>query len=61
MKKKIVKKVFPETVEAVEKRLCPFCGESVDGNKFRDDLSVKEFMISGLCQKCQDKTFDGKK
>jgi hypothetical protein len=26
-------------------------------NLFRDDLSFKEFGISGMCQKCQDKTF----
>lgn len=57
MNKKIVKKVFPGFVEAVEQRICPFCGVKVDPTKFRDALSVKEFMISGLCQKCQDETF----
>lgn len=31
------------------------CGEPIKG--FRDDLSVKEFGISGLCQKCQDSVF----
>jgi len=25
--------------------------------KFRDDLSIKEYGISGMCQTCQDKTF----
>lgn len=24
---------------------------------FRDDISAKEFRISGLCQKCQDSIF----
>ena len=34
---------------------CVRCGESaVD---FRDELSRKEFGISGFCQKCQDKIF----
>ncbi len=37
--------------------LCPFCNEKVERKDFRDDLSWKEFGISGLCQKCQDKTF----
>ena len=27
---------------------------------FRDDMSFKEFLISGLCQRCQDESF-GKK
>jgi hypothetical protein len=26
---------------------------------FRDDLSRKEYTISGLCQKCQDSVFGG--
>lgn len=25
--------------------------------EFRDDISRREFTISGLCQKCQDKVF----
>ena len=36
---------------------CVKCGESaVD---FRDELSRKEFSISGFCQKCQDEIFGG--
>lgn len=27
--------------------------------KFRDDLSKREYTISGLCQKCQDRIFGG--
>jgi hypothetical protein len=34
---------------------CVSCGKPAD--KFRDELSRKEFQISGLCQDCQDKTF----
>lgn len=34
---------------------CPTCGNAIGG--FRDDLSVKEFSISGMCQKCQDSVF----
>lgn len=31
------------------------CGWVITG--FRDDLSAKEYAISGLCQECQDKIF----
>lgn len=38
--------------------ICPFCKEKVDPDSFRDELSRKEFRISGLCQKCQDEFYD---
>ena len=41
--------------ESQEKRVCVFCGDEIKG--FKDELSWKEYSISGLCQKCQDKTF----
>ena len=34
------------------------CGKQIWSNEFRDDVSRKEFEISGLCQACQDKTFE---
>ena len=34
---------------------CPLCGQSAVS--FRDELSVKEYRISGLCQSCQDQVF----
>jgi len=41
-----------------DKGICPWCGKEVDPRtEFRDPLSVKEFTISGLCQKCQDSVF----
>jgi predicted RNA-binding Zn-ribbon protein involved in translation (DUF1610 family) len=39
-----------------EKGICPFCGKKVI-KRFKDRKSAKEFKISGICQKCQDKTF----
>ena len=42
---------------AKEEGICVFCHEEIDMEDFRDGLSIKEFKISGLCQKCQDKTF----
>jgi hypothetical protein len=49
---------FNEEVDRLEKELCPFCSEAIDESKFRDELSRKEFTISGLCQKCQDDVFN---
>ena len=57
MNEEIMKQVFPKAVAAVKEGICPFCHQKVDTNSFRDDLSRKEFGISGLCQKCQDDTF----
>lgn len=56
-------------VDNVEMGLCPLCGKAVDkprhnndgvfvsNGEFRDDLSIREFNISGLCQACQDNVF----
>ena len=38
--------------------ICPFCKKSVKIDEFHDELSLKEYTISGLCQKCQDEFFD---
>lgn len=43
--------------ESIEADICSWCGESVTG--FSDELSRKEYSISGFCQVCQDKTFGG--
>ena len=40
---------------AMDKQLCVIFGS--DANHFTDDLSRKEYGISGMCQTCQDKTF----
>lgn len=49
--KKIGGKLFGETPEGC----CPCCKAKIGA--FRDTLSQQEFKISGMCQKCQDKTF----
>ena len=36
---------------------CVSCKEEAIG--FTDDISQKEYTISGLCQTCQDKVFGG--
>ena len=36
---------------------CPFCGKEVKETDFRNEISKKEFKISGLCQSCQDEVY----
>ena len=40
---------------AAKQGICTWCKKPIDG--FRDDLSEKEWDISGMCQECQDKSF----
>ncbi len=37
--------------------ICPLCGETIDPNEFTDDLSRREYQISGICRKCMDDIF----
>lgn len=37
---------------------CRTCNEPI--TDFRDELSEREFRISGMCQKCQDEVFNEK-
>lgn len=46
-----------EMFERKNDNKCPFCGRDMSDAKFRDELSEREFRISGLCQKCQDEIF----
>lgn len=42
-------------VEALHAGRCPTCNAEIEG--FRDEVSKREFEISGMCQKCQDVVF----
>lgn len=55
MNRSLVGAIFPEVIERVDRGMCAM-GEHPVG-EFRDELSKKEFGISGMCQSCQDKTF----
>ena len=46
---------FNQEMDNVNKGVCGFCGGEITG--FKDELSKREFTISGLCQSCQDKAF----
>ena len=42
---------------------CVSCGKSIHlassiTKAFRDDISLREYSISGLCQQCQDRVFE---
>ena len=48
---------FDRELNKIEKGECPICGEVIVMEDFKDELSIKEFTISGMCQKCQDSIF----
>lgn len=48
---------FDEELQAIKEKKCPLCKKYIGCNEFRDRLSIKEYYISGLCQKCQDDMF----
>jgi len=39
---------------------CPTCGHADPANTIRDNISLVEFNLSGLCQDCQDRIFGGR-
>ena len=47
--------LMPHLADRVINGCCTFCNITLDA--FRDELSAKEYSISGMCQTCQDKTF----
>ena len=49
--------LFPERAKLKAEGKCPICKEVVDMDGFTDELSKKEYGISGLCQTCQDRVF----
>lgn len=45
--------------ESIQKEICAICHKKIDPKtEFRDNLSLKEYRISGMCQECQDKIFE---
>ena len=43
--------------EAITSKPCTCCGSAVTLDSVVDELSLKEFHISGMCQTCQDSVF----
>ena len=48
---------FGAQVNLVELGKCPFCRKPIIQTDFRNEISLREFKISGLCQKRQDDVF----
>lgn len=50
------KSAFGHTLtEALAGQICAICGRPA--TQFRDDLSAREYEVSGLCQECQGEIF----
>jgi len=59
MNKELLKEFgFGKEVELVEHGFCPFCKQPITMEEFKDEISKREYKISGLCQKCQNIYFD---
>lgn len=50
---------FGAEVKDIEQGHCPICKSPIDTTTFQDAISLREFQISGMCQNCQDKSFNG--
>lgn len=49
---------FTKEINLTKQGKCPLCGKKIDTKtEFRDELSMREYEVSGLCQKCQDEVF----
>ncbi len=44
-------------VESIKSDKCVFGDPPHDAKEFRNEISRKEYTISGMCQKCQDSIF----
>lgn len=59
MNKDILKQLgFTKELNRISIGFCPLCNNKIYLDEFKDTLSEKEYRISGLCQKCQDKMFE---
>ena len=47
--------IYPERRERMAVGICVICKKPITG--FRDEISAKEYRISGMCQECQDSVF----
>lgn len=52
-----LRKMFPTQLKNIDEGKCASCGKLIVATEFRDDISVKEYGISGMCQECQDGVF----
>lgn len=55
--RKPVFNIYPKFKERIVYNVCPICLTKITYDSFRDEISRKEYSVSGLCQECQDKVF----
>lgn len=48
---------FVHMAQLIDNDKCPHCEKDIKEEEFKDELSKKEYSISGMCQKCQDEIF----
>ena len=48
---------FPNAYEEQQAGICPICKSSISLDSFKDVLSIQDYAITGLCQKCQDRIY----
>jgi hypothetical protein len=51
-----ISELFPKETKNRSEGLCATCGNTP--GDFKDEISEKEFKITGMCQACQDGLFD---
>lgn len=55
----ITKMMFPTAQIRINAGRCPLCNNKINGvDDFKDELSIREYSISGMCAACQNKTFN---
>ena len=47
---KPVFQLFPRMADRVINGVCTSCAEFIESDEFDDEISAKEFSISGMCQ-----------
>lgn len=53
--KDFIEGVFPGTAQAIAENKCPMCKKPI--GEFKNEISKREYLISGMCQACQDEVF----
>jgi len=56
---KPVFKTNPTMIPDIQQGNCVWCHKPVKENEFTDELSKKEYSVTGMCQVCQDNMFNG--
>ena len=54
---KVYFRISPIARKHVEDNECPTCFSAIRDEDFKNEISKREYTISGMCQSCQDKTF----